>query len=86
MEFDYDFKTLKTYESEDDEDQLEEFEDADLLYKFIEDCKEDDFVLEALDDGFLWNFYSSDFDFGSKNFEHELDIQALIIRDVINVL
>ena len=83
MEFDYDFNT---YESEDDEDELEEFEDVDLLYKFIEDSKEDDFVLEALDDGFLWNFYSSDFDFGSESFEHELDIQALIIRDVINVL
>ena len=65
------------------DDEYKEVTDANLLHEYIEDCKTNDFILEALDDGFLWNLYSSDFDYYDKEFSYELEIQALIIRDVI---
>jgi len=79
MDSDDDLWNDENYSDED----FQETRDVNLLYEYIEDCKTDDFILEALDDSFLWNLYSSDFDFYDKEFDYELEIQALIIRHVI---
>tara|TARA_B100000902_G_scaffold127141_1_gene126594 strand:- start:7679 stop:8074 length:396 start_codon:yes stop_codon:yes gene_type:complete len=79
MDSDDDLWNDENYSDED----FQETTDVNLLSEYIEDCKTDDFILEALDDSFLWNLYSSDFDFYDKEFDYELEIQALIIRHVI---
>ncbi len=71
------------WNDENSDEEFNEVTEANLLHEYIEDCKTNDFILEALDDGFLWNLYSSDFDYYDKEFYYELEIQALIIRDLI---